>query len=238
MNRSHALSSLHQTRNFLNDGYISHTFTPQMADFFPAQLFKVGNSASIQAIRDPNGSGAYFVFNNPSHYSPPPLTIGGRGAWVLDYDVRSGGSVVPQELWVPQGQGDRRRYVSQAQFRMPVFFVCNDGSLGVSALNAAAGHIQLRDIVLPPPLQDKTSVKIRIAVRTLFFCAARSFFTYYVVPQWRGHGTSEQQVQLRDRTPSKNPIAFDRFVKHVGSRVRQFLVVRLFVLDVVMIFGN
>lgn len=158
------------TRNFLNDGYISYTFTPQMAEFFLAQLlFKVGNSASIQAIRDSNGSGAYFVFNNPSHYSPPPLTISGRGAWVLDYDVRPGGSVVPQELWVPHGQGDRRRYVDQAQFRMPVFFVCGDGSLGVPVLNAAAGHIQLHDVVLPPPLQDKTTTKIRIAVRAFFF---------------------------------------------------------------------
>ena len=166
----HHPQPLSLTRNFLNDGYISYTFSPQMAEFFLVQLlFKVANSASIQAIRDASGSGAYFVFNNPSHYSPPPLTISGRGAWVLDYDVRPGGSVVPQELWVPQGQVDRLRYVNEAQFRMPVFFVRNDGGLGVPVLNAAAGHMQLRDVVLPPPLQDKTTAKIRIAVRPFFF---------------------------------------------------------------------
>jgi hypothetical protein len=153
-----------------------------MAEFFLAQLlFKVGNSASIEAIPDQNGSGAYFVFNHPSHYSPAPLTINGRDAWVLDYDVRTGGSVVPQDLWFPQGQGDRRRYVDQAQFRMPVFFVGIDGSLGVPVLNAAAGDIQLHDADLPAPLQDKTTAKIRIGVRAFFFCAARSLITYHVV---------------------------------------------------------
>ena len=151
----------------LTDGYISYTFTPQMAEFFLVQLlFKVGNTTSIEVIRDPSGSGAYFAFNLPSHFSPPPLTIDGRGAWVLDYAIRPGGSVVPQELWVPQGQVDRRRYMDQARFRMPVFFVGSDGSLGVPVLNAAAGQIQLRDANLPPQLHDKYTAKIRIAVRT------------------------------------------------------------------------
>lgn len=153
-------------------------FTPYMAKIFLVQLLlKVGNPASIQAVRDPNGSGAYFVFNNPSYYSPPPITIGGRDAWVLDYDVRSGGSVVPQELWVPHGLGatvgGRPRYVDQTHFHIPVFFVRIDGSLGAPVLNAAAGDIQLRDVVLPPPLQDRTTVKIRIAVRGLFFSVLR-----------------------------------------------------------------
>ena len=185
MNLPHTGTSSPSIRNFLTDGYISYTFTPQMAEFFLAQLlFKVNNSASIEVILDPNGSGAYLVFNRPSHFSAPPLTINGRDAWVLDYNVRSGGSVVQQQLWVPQGQGDRRRYVDQAQFRMPIFFVGMNGSLGVSVLNAAAGDIQLRDTQLPPQLLDKVIVKIRIAVRALFlfcFSAVHSPITYHVV---------------------------------------------------------
>ncbi|KAF8498670.1 hypothetical protein F5888DRAFT_1690907 [Russula emetica] len=178
----------------LTDGYISYTFNPPIAEYFLGHLFKVDNAASIEVIRDPNGSGAYFVFNPPSHFTRPPLTINGRDAWVLDYDVRSGGSV---------GQGDRRRYVNQIQFRMPVFFVGIDGSLGVPVLNAAAGHMQARDPHLALPLQTKTTTKIRIA--------------------WPGYSPSEHQVQLRDQTPTKNLITFDRFVKNVGSRVRRFL---------------
>src|SRR5882762_10942507 len=84
------------------------------------------------------------LFRSPSHYSPPIRTQYGD-TWVLDYGVRSGGSVVPQQLWAPQGQGDRRRYVDQAQFRMPIFFVNMNGALGVPVMNAAAGHLQLRD---------------------------------------------------------------------------------------------
>ena len=172
--QAHHSQSLPVTRNFLIDGYISYTFTPEIAEFFLVQLlFKVANSASIRAIPDPNGSGAYFVFNHPSYYTPPPLTMSGRGAWVLDYDVKSGGSVVPQQLWFPQGDGDRRRYVDQARFRMPVFFVGIDGSLGVPVLNAAAGHMRLRDPHVPPPLQDKKTAKIRIAVRVLLYSVLR-----------------------------------------------------------------
>jgi hypothetical protein len=43
--------------------------------------------------------------------------------------------------------------------------------------------------------------------------------------QWPGYAPSEQQVQLRDQTPLRNPVTLERFVKHVASRVRQFLVV-------------
>jgi len=202
--QAHHVQAQQPLPDFLTDGYISYTFGPQMAEFFLVQLlFKVPNSAAIEAIPDSNGSGAFYSFNHPSHFTPAPRMINGRGAWVLDYDARRGGSVVPQELWVPQGQGDRRRYVDQAQFRMPVFFVGANGNLGVPVLNAAAGDMQLQDAQLPPPLQDKTTAKIRIA--------------------WPGYVHSEGQVQLRDQTAAKNPIPFNRVVKHVASRVRQFL---------------
>ena len=167
-------SATGDVRAVLTEGYISHTFAPQMAEFFLVNLlFKVASLSMIEAIRAPDGSGAYFVFNHPSHFSPAPLTINGRGAWVLDYNVRPGGSVIPQQHWVPQGQGDRRRYVDQARFHMPVFFVAINGSLGVPVLNAAAGDMQLRDAHLPSPLQDRTTTKIRIAVRAPFVLVMR-----------------------------------------------------------------
>jgi len=153
-----------------------------MAEFFLVRLlFKVNDKNLIQAFRDQTGSNAFLVFNPPSHYSPPPLSSHGRGVWTLDYPVMNGGSVVPQELWVPQGQGDRRRYVDQAQFRMPVFFVNRSGGLGVPVLNAAAGHMELRDIHLPPPLADKTTVKIRIGVCALFYLCCVFLTAYYMV---------------------------------------------------------
>jgi hypothetical protein len=157
------------TRDYLTDGYISYTFTSRNAEFYVVHLFK-RDAASVQAIRDK--SGAYSVFIPPSHFSPPIRTQCGD-SWVLDHAVRTGGSVVPQRLWAPQGQGDRRRYVDQAQFRMPIFFVNMNGGLGVPVMNAAAGHMQLRDAYLPPSLIDKTTTKIRIGVCTWVFSHLR-----------------------------------------------------------------
>ena len=210
------------TRDYLTDGYISYTFTSRDAEFYVVHLFK-RDAASVQAIRDRNG--AYSVFIPPSHFSPPVRTQYGD-TWVLDHAVRTGGSVVPQQLWAPQGQGDRRRYVDQAQFCMPIFFVNRFGGLGVPVMNAAAGQMQLRDVYLPPSLIDKTSAKIRIGVCAWCFLSYSFTVTYHMVSQWPGYPPSEHQVQLRDRTPARTPIAFDRFVKHVGSRVRHFLAVR------------
>ena len=112
---------------------------------------------------------------------------------------------------------------------MPIFFVNINGTLGVPVMNAAAGHMQLRDADLPPSLLNETMTKIRIAVCAWFSSATCSQSTYHMVSQWPsyGLGPSSHQVQLRDQTLAKKPIAFDRFVKHVGNRVRYFLMVRL-----------
>jgi hypothetical protein len=108
---------------------------------------------------------------------------------------------------------------------MPMFFVNRDGNLGVPVPNAAERRMQLRDVALAAQLVDKTAIKIRIGVcvRSL---PQRPHHSPYVL-QWPGYASSEHQVQLRDQTPARNPITFERFVKHVGSRVRQFLAVRL-----------
>jgi hypothetical protein len=154
------------TRDYLTDGYISYTFGPQNAESYQVHLFRV-DAPLVRAVR--HQCGAFFVLNRPSHYSPPALSVDGRDAWLLDYAVTSGGSVVPQQLWSPQGQGDRRRYVDQAQFRMPVFFVHMNGGLGVPVrpvVDTAAGQMGLSGTDLPPQLIDKISTKIRIGVCT------------------------------------------------------------------------
>jgi hypothetical protein len=204
------------TRDYLTDGYISYTFSSRNAESYLVHLFKV-DAPLVQAIR--HQSGAFYVLNRPSHNSPPALLVNGQDAWLLDYAVRTGGSVVPQ-LWFPQGQGDRRRYVDQAQFRMPIFFV-NAGSLGVPVTNAAAGHMQLNGTDLPPQLADKTTIKIRIGVCTRSLPRRSHHLPY--VSQWPGYAPSEHQVLLKDQTPARNLVSLERLVKHVGSRVRLFL---------------
>jgi hypothetical protein len=156
------------TRDYLTDGYISYTFGPQNAEVYIPHLFNVDPTA-VWVIR--HESGAFSAFNHPAappQFNPPAVALHEQNAWLLDFAVRFGGSVVPQQPWTPQGQGDRRRYVEQALFRLPMFFINTNGSLGVPVLNAAAGHMQLRDVVLPPQLFDKKTIKIRINVCVSF----------------------------------------------------------------------
>ncbi|KAI0295981.1 hypothetical protein BC826DRAFT_908730 [Russula brevipes] len=131
--------------------------------------------------------------------------VNGRPAWVLDYAIRSGGPVVPQQLWIPHSQGDFRRYVGQASLHLPVFFLNRDGRLGVPVTNAVAGEMSLRAAM--------SHCHLEIELRS------RSAYVF-----WPGYRPSEQQIQLKDQTPARNPISFERFVRHLGSRVRQFLV--------------
>jgi hypothetical protein len=157
------------TLDYLTDGYIPYTFGPQSAEVCRTHLFYVDTTA-IRVIR--HQSGAFYAFNQPAappHFNPPAVSLYGQNAWFLDFAIRPGGSIVPQQLWFPQGQGDRRHYMDQARFRMPVFFVNMDGSLGVPVINAAAGRMQLRGADLPPQFADKSTIKIRINVCIVFF---------------------------------------------------------------------
>ena len=206
------------------DGYLSYTFTPQVAEIYLAYLFKV-DPKRVQAFGVFNWPGAFFVADLPMNHCQPKHIGNGRYAWLLDYAIARYGSVVPQQLWSPQGQGDWRRYVEQARLYIPVFFVNMDGSLGVPVSYAAAGQMSLRDAHDPAPLGDRTTTKIRISVRITAVDTCTALLTF--MSQWPGYIPSEQQVQLRDQTPARNPVTLERFVKHVGSRVRQFLLVGL-----------
>jgi hypothetical protein len=151
--------------DFLTDGYIPYTFTPQAAASYYNVLFKV-DPLAIQAFLHRK---AFFVWNQPTIWTQPPHNFNGQPGWLLDYHIRPGGSIVPQQIWFPQGQGDWRRYVEQAQLQMPLFFVNADreGTLGVPIVNAAAGQMCLRGASEPAPFGDKTTTKIRIGVCTL-----------------------------------------------------------------------
>ena len=149
--------------DLLIDGYLSNTVTPQVAEIYLAYLLKV-DPKRVQAFRVHDWPGAFFVADPPMSHCRPQLIGNGRYAWLLDYALRRGGSVVPQHLWSPQGQGDWRRYVEQAQLYTPVFFVNVDRSLGVPVSHAAAGQMSLRDANEPALLGDRTTTKIRISV--------------------------------------------------------------------------
>jgi hypothetical protein len=148
--------------DFLTDGYISYTFSPQDAESYYTILFE----ANPSVIRAFPHMGAFVVVNQPLIWTQPPLDFNGRPGWILDYSVGSGGSVVPQQILFPQSQGDWRRHVALAQLRLPLFFLNADRTLGVPIVNAAAGQMCLHG-AREPPFGDKTTTKIRIGACTL-----------------------------------------------------------------------
>jgi hypothetical protein len=156
------------SKEFLTDSYISYTFTPQAAEVYLAYLFKTEPGR----VKPFHQQDAFFVWNQPPIFTLPPIMLQPRGqphlspAWLLDFAIKPGGSVVPQQIWFPQAQGDWRRYVEQAQLQMPLFFINANGSLGVPVVNAAAGQMTLRGGNDTAPFGDRTTTKIRIDVCT------------------------------------------------------------------------
>jgi hypothetical protein len=161
-------------RDFLTDGYISYTFTPLVAEVYLSFLLRV-NLQTVRAFSFDDWPGAYFVWNHAANYSRPSRIVNERPAWLLDYaksseedrairPVVAVGSVVPQQFWSPQGQGDWRRYVEQAELHLPIFFVNTDGSVGVPVTDATTKRMSLHGADEPVPLGNRTTLKIRICV--------------------------------------------------------------------------
>ena len=85
--------------------------------------------------------------------------------WLLDIIPQPMYHVVPQKIWTPPNQSDWRRYVEQASLRMPVFFIQNDGAIGLPLVRALSGQrALLRCGDTPAPLGGGHSTQIRIAV--------------------------------------------------------------------------
>lgn len=146
---------------FLTDGYIAYAFTQQAASVYLSYLFKL-DSAMVKPFFY---KGAFFVCHEPTIATLPPLIVNGRPAWLLDHPIRPGGSVVPQEIWLPD-LGDWRRYIEQAQLQFPLFFVDADGTIGVPVTDVDAGQMTLDGAQDRVPFGDKTTTKIRVCVCT------------------------------------------------------------------------
>ena len=165
--------------------------------------------------------------------------------WLVDIVPPPMYQVVPQKIWTPPNQSDWRRYVEQASLRMPVFFIQNDGAIGLPLTRALAGdRALLRCADMPAPLGGGHSTQIRIAVSTSLspslhhpstspptfsipLSSLRLGFQLksMVASQWPGYESWERQIQIRDQTRQRNEITLERFVKLVAGVVDRFLTV-------------
>jgi hypothetical protein len=90
----------------------------------------------------------------------------GRPLWLLDYNVVPTGTVIRQVRWTPENVNDHRHHVAEAVLQMPIFFVQQNGILGLSLSDAMNGRYQtLRDARMQAQLGGRTTTHIRIGVR-------------------------------------------------------------------------
>ena len=95
------------------------------------------------------------------------LTPNNQPLWLLDFIPSNMYQVVPQKIWSPPKRSDWRRYVEQAILHMPVFFIQDNGSIGLPLLQALNGdRALLRGAGKAAPLGGGASTRIRIAVST------------------------------------------------------------------------
>ena len=122
---------------------------------------------SCQTLLKPYGSGVFVVRTIPDTLSPLPFMQdrNGRPLWLLDYSIVRTGTVIPQVRWSPENVNDYKQHVVEARLQMPIFFIQQNGILGLSLDDALNGRCQaLRDARMQAQLGGRTTTHIRIGV--------------------------------------------------------------------------
>jgi len=148
-----------------SDGFLVRMFGERDAAFFIESLLKM-NARDVYLVGNVPGWPDALMVQRPSvgdtRYD---VMANNSPLWLLDFIPRPIYRVVPQKIWTPPNQSDWRRYVEQTNLRMPVFFVQNNGTIGLPLARAAVGDTaSLRRADSAAPLGGGHSTQIRIAV--------------------------------------------------------------------------
>jgi hypothetical protein len=148
-----------------SDGFLVRMFGERDAAFFIESLLKM-NARDVYLVENVPGWPDALMVQRPSVGDTRYDVLANNSPlWVLDFIPRPIYRVVPQKIWTPPNQSDWRRYVEQSNLRMPVFFVQNNGTIGLPLARAAVGDTaSLRRADSTAPLGGGHSTQIRIAV--------------------------------------------------------------------------
>jgi hypothetical protein len=152
-----------------SEGFLTKMFGRRDAAFFIESLLKVDVRDVYLVGNVPGWRNALMSQKSSIHDARVDAIIerNNQPLWLLDIIPPPMYHVVPQQIWTPPNQSDWRRYVEQTSLRMPVFFIQNDGAIGLPLARALAGdRASLRDADMPAPLGGGHSTQIRIAVST------------------------------------------------------------------------
>jgi hypothetical protein len=152
-----------------SDGFIMRMFGSRDAQFFIESLLKMSANEVLLIANVPGWHSALMSSRPSVSDTPYDAVVNNHPLWVLDFIPSPMYHVVPQKIWSPPNQSDWRRYVEQAHLRMPVFFIQNNGAIGLPLPRATVGDTAgLRNADLPAPLGGGHSTQIRIAVSSPF----------------------------------------------------------------------
>ena len=151
--------------DILVDGVLSYMFGSRISEWYFEHLLKGRIRRSLLRWDIPGWPGACFTSQEseseiPALHPPAPARL-------LDYDVRRlRGTIVPQALWGPQGQGATKKYVLDATLQWPVFFIREDHTVGLSLQEAVEGPRRaLLGAQTRAQLGERSTLHVRIKVR-------------------------------------------------------------------------
>jgi hypothetical protein len=154
-----------------SDGYLVRMFGTRDVAFFLESFLKV-DAQDLHLISNVPGWPNALMVSRPSTSGahPDALANNQHPLWLLDFVPPPRFIVVTQQIWSPPNQSDWRRYIEQAHLRMPIFFVQNNGVIGLPLSRAAVGDTaSLRMAEKTAPLGGGHSTQIRIAARIPLF---------------------------------------------------------------------
>jgi hypothetical protein len=165
--QNHQNQELYEPIPFVrSEGFLTKMFGRRDAAFLIELLLKV-NVRDVVLYEKVSGWDNALMVPNPSINDGRYVALApnNQPLWLLDIIPRPTDLVVPQKIWTPPNQSDWRRYVEQTSLRMPVFFIQNDGAIGLPLFRALSGQrALLRCGDTPAPLGGGHSTQIRIAV--------------------------------------------------------------------------
>ncbi|KAH9058084.1 hypothetical protein EDB87DRAFT_1823332 [Lactarius vividus] len=109
------------------------------------------------------------------------------------------GTVIGQKIWTTRNQHEF--------LCPPIFFVNRNGGLGLPLNQAAGGDcMSLRGASQPLPLDETCSTHAQIRIN------------------WHGYSPWSEQISIRTQTPRQEIIRLEKFVRHVATKVKKFMV--------------
>jgi hypothetical protein len=157
------------TQFIRSDGFLIRMFGHRDAAVFIESLLKMNANDVFVAGNVPGWPNALMIQRPSVADTRCDAMVNNNPLYLLDFIPLPMHHVVPQKIWTPPNQSDWRRYVEQANLRMPVFFVQNNGIIGLPLPRATVGDTaSLRNSDGPAPLGGGHSTQIRIAVSSSF----------------------------------------------------------------------